>query len=131
MRGRVGAFYLFEEGCFAGVVEAQDEDGVLWLVLDGRVVFGGLSRGRVLPSLLVAWRYIDLKRWYIVCAARSDDASSHVRGGWRRHVYGALLMPSTPFRPHPFRPKNSLQISSSNHQRWSRHRSSLLTCSPS
>ena len=35
MRGRVGAFYLFEEGCFAGVVEAKDEDGVLWGLSDG------------------------------------------------------------------------------------------------
>lgn len=30
------------------------------------------------PSLLVAWRYIDLKRWYIVCVERR---ASHVRGG--------------------------------------------------
>jgi hypothetical protein len=34
MRGCVGAFYLFEQGCFAGVVEAEDENGVLWGLLD-------------------------------------------------------------------------------------------------
>ena len=28
--GRVGGFYLFEERCFAGVVEAEEEDGVFW-----------------------------------------------------------------------------------------------------
>ena len=28
--GGVGGFYLFEEGGFPGVVEAEEEDGVFW-----------------------------------------------------------------------------------------------------
>jgi len=36
VRGRVGGFYLLEECGFAGVVEAQEEDGVFWGVLDGQ-----------------------------------------------------------------------------------------------
>ena len=31
VRGRVGAFYLFEEGGFAGVVETEKEDGVFYV----------------------------------------------------------------------------------------------------
>jgi hypothetical protein len=35
MGRRVGAFYLLEESCFTGVVEAEEEDRVLWGLLDG------------------------------------------------------------------------------------------------
>jgi hypothetical protein len=35
VRGCVCAFYLFQEGCFAGIVQAEEEDGVLWELLDG------------------------------------------------------------------------------------------------
>lgn len=61
--GAEGGFYLFEEGCFAGVVEAEEEDGVFWGV--GSVVlrrgqdWDGLrwrmrERNSGIPSLLVA-----------------------------------------------------------------------------
>lgn len=70
----VEGFDLLEEGGFAGIVEAEEEDGVLctWPELAGRVVLDGKSVR--LPSLLVACKYRDLTRWYI---------AAHLFGGRR------------------------------------------------
>jgi hypothetical protein len=65
VRGRVRGFDLFEECGFAGVVEAEEEDGVFWWVGVSYARWVGEREGEG-PSLLVAWRYMDLKRWYIV-----------------------------------------------------------------
>jgi len=37
MRGRICAFYLFEERRFAGVIETKEKDGILCRLLDGQV----------------------------------------------------------------------------------------------
>jgi hypothetical protein len=75
VRRGVGGFDLFEEGGLAGVVEAEEEDGVFL----GDVSWGFMGSGYkarsgacvFVPSLLVAWRYMDLKRWYIVWTTRA------------------------------------------------------------
>jgi hypothetical protein len=66
VRGGIGGFDLFEEGGFAGVVEAEEEDRVFWLRVSYGSVGGWMRMWGCGPSLLVAWRYMDLKRWYIV-----------------------------------------------------------------
>ena len=37
MRGRVCAFYLFEQRRFAGIVETEEKDRILCRLLDGQV----------------------------------------------------------------------------------------------
>ena len=37
MRGRICAFYLFEERRFSGIVETEEKDGILCMLLDGQV----------------------------------------------------------------------------------------------
>ena len=89
--GEVEGFDGGEEGRFAGVVEAEEEDGVFWGwgggFSGGRTVWGiagrdgkaglrDMGRGRGeegegegmahSPSLLVNWRYSDLAKWYIL-----------------------------------------------------------------
>jgi hypothetical protein len=59
VRRRVGAFYLLKQRCLAGIVETEEKNRVLWGLLD---LSWWLRRLECAPSLLVAWRYMDLKR---------------------------------------------------------------------
>ena len=77
MVGGEGSFYLLEKSGFAGIVKTEQEDGVFCRE-SGSARWGshraeGNSRKRdKSPSLLVAWRYMDLKRWYIVWRCTSS-----------------------------------------------------------